>query len=248
MTIQSSTVIVNAYREIAAGVGEFKTLPSYKGLPIHSLPELHEEVARLLDKYLSKGSAVIDLAAGSGALTSRMIDHGYFLEAVDFVPENFRLDDQVPFYEANLNEDFAQRLPRTYDAVVASEIIEHIENPRHFFRQCHQLLEAGGLVIVTTHNIESNFSIAQYLRGGNFYLFDEDFYGRDGHINPITSFTLKNSVYEAGFDIVDLFTAGGCSPDPWWKMRLLISILSKLRTPSVLASGSSIVLVARKRA
>jgi hypothetical protein len=49
-------------------------VPTYKGREIHAKPGLHDHVAPLLERALSKGSTVLDMAAGSGAMSLRLQD------------------------------------------------------------------------------------------------------------------------------------------------------------------------------
>ena len=243
---REDTVIVGQYEALGQTAESPSWMPSYRGLPIHSLPELHERAAELLASVLPRASSVLDLAAGAGALTLRLTDLGYHVSACDFVSENFRLHGKNTFFQINLNEKFAGALPSGFDAIVASEILEHIENPRHVIRQCAALLRPGGWLIATTPNIESSFSIATRLRSGQFSLFDDDYYRRDGHITPITSTMLRQALTEAGFVIDQMETNGGFSPTPWWKMRLLIGLIDRLRVDRQFSRGSSLVVLARK--
>jgi 2-polyprenyl-3-methyl-5-hydroxy-6-metoxy-1,4-benzoquinol methylase len=71
------TVIVDEYRHLAAGETLPSWMPTYKGLPIHSLPELHELIADRVAEHVPSGGTILDLAAGSGALTLRLADLGY---------------------------------------------------------------------------------------------------------------------------------------------------------------------------
>ena len=51
-------------------------------------------------------------------------------------------------------EEYLKQLPAgdKFDAVVASEVIEHVENPSLFVQTCSDLLLDGGSMFVTTIN------------------------------------------------------------------------------------------------
>ena len=56
-------------------------------------------------------------------------------------------------YEALTAEEFAARNPGAqFDAVVASEVVEHVEDAALFVRTCCSLVREGGSVLVTTEN------------------------------------------------------------------------------------------------
>jgi hypothetical protein len=71
---QSGTVLVEKYREAAVDPTTYAN--SYKGLKIHALPGLHEFTAARAAPYLKAGDRVLDLAAGSGAMSLRLSDMG----------------------------------------------------------------------------------------------------------------------------------------------------------------------------
>lgn len=245
LSFDDGKIMVDQYVDLAKSGETPKWMPTYKDLPIHSLPEIHVLIANLIEARLKKGNSVLDLGAGTGALSLRLQDLGYTLTACDYVTSNFRLHTNVPFYQINLNHKFSDRIEGKYDCIVATEILEHIENPRHVIRECANLLNPGGILIVTTPNIESSFSLAIRLRNGYFSLFDESFYQRDGHITPITYSTLRHSLEEASFVFEHFETHGGFSPDPWWKLKLLIRGLDFLRRDPVISVGSSLIAVGR---
>ncbi|MDE2150637.1 MAG: methyltransferase domain-containing protein, partial [Gammaproteobacteria bacterium] len=151
MPTDRTTVLVDRYRKAATTAADAN---AYKGLRIHALPGLHEFVAGKSLEYFPAGATVLDLAAGSGALSLRLQDLGFAVTATDYVPENFR-PRTIPFVQADLNADFAAAYDNRFQAIVASEIIEHLENPRHFARQCDRLLAPGGRMVLTTPNIEN---------------------------------------------------------------------------------------------
>ena len=178
------------------------TSNAYKGLRIHALPGLHDYVALLAEEHLKGNGLVLDLAAGSGAMSLRLQDMGYSVTASDIVPDNFRLHGNIPFVLANLNEPFASQYSERFEGIVASEIIEHLENPRHFFRECFRLLADGGKLILTTPNLDNAASLASFLRSGCFMWFSEKDYRIQGHITPITQWQLQKCAEEAGFSVL----------------------------------------------
>ena len=196
MSNTESTVIVGRYRNAAT---TSSGLNSYRGLRIHALPGLHEFLASLVAQHLQDGATVLDLAAGSGAMSIRLKDLGYSVHASDYVVENFRAEE-VPFTQANLNEDFSTKFTdSSFHAVLASEIIEHLENPRHFLRQCNKLLEKSGYLVLSTPNIHNSSSLASFVRTGQFLWFSDIDYSTQGHITPITQWQIEHSLSEAGF-------------------------------------------------
>ena len=221
------TVLVDHYRQ-AAGAASSTT--SYRGLPIHALPGLHEFAFEQLRRHCAAGASVLELAAGSGVMSQRLADAGYAVTATDYVPENFRLHASIPFFMSDLNQDFADGREDSLDVVCALEIIEHLENPRHFARQCSRLLKKGGKIVLSTPNVDSAASVVRLMRDGCFQWFAEPDYARDGHITPLTQWQIDKSFSEAGLR----FLWRGSFGDPFGllqgspRLRLLGKLVHRL--------------------
>ena len=102
----------------------------YKGIPISAAGNAHAEVLGRLRQLVPPPASVLDIAAGHGALTARLLDAGYEVTANDLDPSRFR--PKIACQTIDLNRPFAERLGGRYDAVVAVEIVEHLESPAAF--------------------------------------------------------------------------------------------------------------------
>lgn len=221
---------------------------SYRGLQIHARAGLHEFIGRVVEAHVGAGSTIVDLAAGSGAMSLRLKDLGYRVTAYDYIKENFRVCDQVDFCRVDLNLPFADRISRA-DAVVAVEIIEHLENTRHFFREVSGVLSPGGIAVVTTPNVGNPVSRAMFLRDGRQQWFLEKDYKAQGHITPVQPWVLLAAAQEAGLVCAKLTSYG----DPFEalaeapRMKWLSWIASRLMDKES-ERGEILVAVFRKEA
>jgi SAM-dependent methyltransferase len=175
-------------------------MDQYRGLPIFAAPGLHEAAAELLEAGVGNGARVLELGAGSGAMSLRLGDAGFDVTASDLVAESFK-PEHVRFVAADLNAGFAERFPGGFDAVMALEIVEHLENPRHLLRQVRALLRPGGQLVLSTPNIANPVSQALFLRRGQFQWFRDVDYREQGHITPLSPWVLGKALEEAGFVI-----------------------------------------------
>lgn len=134
--------------------------------------------ARVLDVgcgggYLSEalareGATVTGIDASSRAIEVCERSDSYFLLSTSFVIQVAEGHRQKELVDALLSTKEKQGLERlsyfqadvdsisaqdqSFDVVVASEVVEHVDHVSHFLRRCTALLKPGGLLVITTPN------------------------------------------------------------------------------------------------
>ena len=171
--------------------------------------DIYDMIQRVLVRHRPTGR-VLDYGAGVGNLTRRLLQMRSFSEvhAADIMPPPDGLD--VPWIQQDLNESILG-FDGYFDVVIASEVIEHLENPRHTIRELARLCSAGGYVIVTTPNNESIRSLLALALRGHFVSFDKGWY--PGHITPVLRKDFTRIFTEAGLQPLGFdFTRFGSLP------------------------------------
>ncbi len=163
-----------------------------------------------------KGSKIegglLEFGAGTGEFLSKLIDYGYAgkMIGVDLLERPQHLPHSVEWVQADLNNP----LPfsdASFDVVVSTEVIEHLENPRAVVREFNRLLKPSGRVILTTPNQESIRSFCCLVFGGHYAAFQDSCY--PAHITPLLRKDIQRIFLEAGFSAPDFhFTNHGCIP------------------------------------
>ncbi len=177
----------------------------YRGLPIWTnSPEVHQRAVDLLRRYAPPPARVIDIGAGSGALAQHLVDAGYGpVEAVELRAEAFGVKG-VRVHALDLNGPFAEEGGlEPAEAAAAVEVIEHLENPWAFARQCARVVKPGGVLVVSTPNIESGRSRVEFLLKGAFRYFDQEAFRAIGHRTALTGRMLRNAFEIAGFEFLE---------------------------------------------
>lgn len=162
---------------------------TYKGIPMLCAAGLHENIVDTTGPLLKPGQKVLDLGCGRGALSLRLSDLGVQVTAVDMF-DVCMCRDAVTFVCSPI-EEFLRNDSNTYDAIYLVEILEHVESPFSVIRAAYDRLKDGGILIISTPNIESDFSRTCFFLLGEHWFFEKKNVARDGHINPLHSFQIE---------------------------------------------------------
>lgn len=111
---------------------------------------IHGDIAERFGRYFSQAK-ILDLPAGDGVNSRRLAGAGFSVRAADLFPQNCRGEgftcDAV---------DMTKALPyadNSFDGILCSEGIEHIDNQMFLLRELYRILKPGGILIITTPNI-----------------------------------------------------------------------------------------------
>jgi 2-polyprenyl-6-hydroxyphenyl methylase/3-demethylubiquinone-9 3-methyltransferase len=183
---------------------------------------LYPAVSRFLAQ-IPRGATVLDAGCGNGTFLSRFQDRGWRLHGSDFSPAGLEFARQsfpdINFFLADAQTPYADFLSATgpVDALISTEVIEHLYDPPRFLRNCHSLLKPGGTLVLTTpyHGYIKNLLLA--LSGKTEFHYDA--LRVHGHIKFFSRKTIDKALTDAGFTSID-FAGAGRIPYAWKSMVL----------------------------
>ncbi len=140
---------------------------------------------KYINKFL-KGKNILDLASSEGYVHELLIKNN---------PDKkiYSCDFKDADFNRNLNEPFG--INRKFDSVIAGEIIEHVENPSQFLRECKKLLVKNGRLIITTPNAIG----LQYIKNPAWCIEN---YDKPEHISCFTMPMLCGLMAKIGYKVI----------------------------------------------
>ena len=224
-------------------------METYKSIPLGSSSEIHTNGINLVREYVIPGSKVLDLGAGKGGFSLRLLDNGYKVNAADQNTCEWMIKD-IPVIQLDLNLQIVDP-PGLYDCIVALEVIEHLHNPHKFFDDCKRMLNPRGFLIFSTPNILNLDSRRRYFISGDFAAFSTEHYSKYKHTTILPYWLIDRITKEHDFEIEKKIVCGK-RPRPWpknWFVPIinLFFLPFGLRIPMKFAFGRYLMYVLRCR-
>ena len=194
----------------------------------------NDDVGRLLaerfvdlTRRLEGVANICDLGCGNGYLASRLGAIGLHVTGIDASETGLEIanrnyaSDIVSFVRAEIGPDSAEILPRgvLFDAVVSSDVIEHLYRPAALLETAAALLRPGGYLIVGTpyHGYLKNLAISVFDKWDAHHGVHWD----GGHIKFFSERTLRELVMRHGFKDPKFHYCGRL---PWlWKHMICVA-------------------------
>ncbi|MBN8490390.1 MAG: class I SAM-dependent methyltransferase [Burkholderiales bacterium] len=189
------------------------------GIAPESTGYIGPKVVELLRQL--RTSRVLDLGCGNGALCGELSRLGFVVAGMEVDPEGVRIAREnyasLPIYQAGVYDDPASlmRSEQPFDAVVSTEVIEHLFAPHLLPRYARQVLKPGGYLVLSTpyHGYIKNLALSVFGQWDKH--FTALWYG--GHIKFWSRHTLERLLLAEGFESV-AFHGVGRMPYLWKSM------------------------------
>jgi 2-polyprenyl-3-methyl-5-hydroxy-6-metoxy-1,4-benzoquinol methylase len=149
----------------------------------------------------SQYKTIADIGAGRGELTERLVPYADKILMLDDYEELNR-PQNADFVKVDLNDFWA--LPdNSVDFAFSLEVIEHIENPRHFMREIKRIIKPNGYGFVSTPNNLNLFSRLNFLLKKEHRFFKDFSY--PAHISVLTTIDFRRILNENGLEFISFY-------------------------------------------
>ena len=176
--------------------------------------------AGLLDLLSPFPGRVLDCGCGAGDNARILSDRGWRVTAVTIDPREQAAVAEFceSVHLADLEDGIPSSVEGTFDAVVASHVLEHLARPERLLREVRERLKPEGVLAVALPNIAHYGQRASFCRG-SFDYTDTGQLDRT-HLRFYTYRTAIQLLERNGYKIIKVMAEGSL---PWWKARRLTS-------------------------
>jgi SAM-dependent methyltransferase len=143
---------------------------------------------------------VLDIGCATGALLVNLRDRGWACTGVEISPSSCYAHRERGLDVRSLPLEENHFPDNAFDLVLASHLIEHLNNPAGFIEEVYRILAPGGYFLVTTPNI-AGFQARLFKSRWRSAIFD--------HLYLFSVKTLSRLLAEKGFTVERVRTWGG---------------------------------------
>lgn len=169
---------------------------------LYGIKPKREKILMFLIGRQIKDKKVLDVGCSTGYLGEKLEKLGAKVIGIDISPYAINLAKRVltGAKVVDLNKGNLPFKSKSFDIIVASEVIEHLFRPVNTLKDLKRILKDDGEFIVSTPNFLYWANRQQFLFGKFRYtqsgMFDE------GHVHFYTYQTLQEDLSQSGFNII----------------------------------------------
>jgi 2-polyprenyl-3-methyl-5-hydroxy-6-metoxy-1,4-benzoquinol methylase len=169
---------------------------------------------------------VCDLGSGNGFLANQLYLQGYYVAGVEVDEKGVSLSKakypNINFYNLSIespSEDLLLKEGYFFDAVISTEVVEHLFNPQHLPQFAKKVLTPGGYLIISTpyHGYLKNLMLSIFDKWDSHHTS----LWNGGHIKFWSRKTLTSLLEDNGFHVIGFKGVGRFNF--MWKSMILIA-------------------------
>ena len=177
------------------------------------------------DKRKKEDIKILEVGSGIGYLTYSLRTEGYNIIGLDVsqIAVSNAVEKFGQYYLCEDVFEFAKNNPNSFDFVILTEVIEHVDNPVSFIETILKLLNPSGKAIVTTPNksfYPENIIWASDLPPVHYWWFSEDsmkFIARK--FDYQVSFLVFSEYYKKNLHSISLNKLNSFDPKPYFDIN-----------------------------
>jgi 2-polyprenyl-3-methyl-5-hydroxy-6-metoxy-1,4-benzoquinol methylase len=181
------------------------------------------KLLNLLKAY--KVKRVCDIGSGNGALANELDKAGFSIVGVEYAEDGVSISSNsyahIRFYNLGVQDDPTTLVQNEgkFDAVISTEVVEHLFSPHQLPIFSNALLDEDGLLFVTTphHGYIKNLMLSIFDKWDKHHTA----LWHGGHIKFWSRRTLTKLLEKNGFEVMAFYGVGRCYF--LWKSMILVA-------------------------
>nr|WP_246250206.1 class I SAM-dependent methyltransferase [Bradyrhizobium cajani] len=148
-------------------------------------------------KRLAPGTRALDVGSGYGFFSRALAEAGFSVDAIELGEASRKIHARMNGFEPKaepFNSDFAGRNAASYDAILLSQVLEHLPMDADPIKSLHVLLRTNGVCAIAIPHFRSYLSILQ--GKGDMFISPPE------HLNYFTVKGLSDAFASRGFQTI----------------------------------------------
>ncbi len=174
--------------------GNFQSLHIFTDIRIKYINRVVSKFKKTNKMNTVNNLKYLDIGCGGGLLSERIARQGASVTGIDItkssieVAKNHALNSGLNINYINTDvSSFRKKYSNKFDVIVASEVIEHINDRRLFFEEVSKLLKNKGILILTTINkTASSLLFAKFMAENILKLLPKGIHDFEKFVSPKT--------------------------------------------------------------
>ena len=175
--------------------GKFQSLHKFTDIRIRYINRVVSKYKKTDKIYSLNKLKCLDIGCGGGLLSERISRLGALVTGIDItkcsidIAKNHALNSglNINYINTDVSSFVKNYSSKKFDLIIASEVIEHLDNRSLFFEEISKLLKNKGILIITTINkTASSLLFAKFLAENILKLLPKGIHDFEKFVSPKT--------------------------------------------------------------
>jgi len=175
--------------------GKFQALHIFTDIRIQYINRVVSKYKESNKTYPLNKLKCLDIGCGGGLLSERIARLGASVTGIDITKSSIKVAKihalnsglNINYINTDVSSFIKKYSPKKFDLIIASEVIEHLDNRNLFFKEVSELLKNKGILILTTINKTAlSLLLAKFMAENILKILPKGIHDFDKFVSPET--------------------------------------------------------------